>query len=700
MNWIARHRRLALALICAVWTLAVATAVTFPELPFIVAIWEGEQSFQDLLRREGRKTPAREDFVFVGIDQQSLHLDAVGAEEIAGSRALELLTERPYPWSRELWALFLDKVFASGARLVMFDMIFSPPNDGDPMFAASLEKYRDRVVIGANFDESSGAIVGPNATLIPPPSEGDDRVGLVNFWPDLNDGVVRAARYLVSERQLAKQAPYPGSPVFESLAARIMSKLGRPGDVPPALELYPIRFGGADAYQPRNLWEVFSDPVWEANYGGGAFFKDKIVMVGASATVMHDVVSTPLGPSTYGPALHLHALAAALAHEFLSYTRPALAYTLLGGAGFLAWVIIAFLRRPILSLVALVGITLGYLVIARLLYDQWGFFLLAVPVLVAFVGSGASSLGLDYILERIEKLRTRRTLERYVSKNLVKDILDNPTSFYSTMKGARIPVTVLFTDLIGFTTLSERADPEELVRQLNEYLSKMVGVVFENNGTLDKFIGDAIMAVWGNVQSQGPVTDAKACARAALGMRRALKELNEGWRGESRMTLGMGVGINSGEALAGNIGSGDRADLTVIGDAVNLASRLEALTRTYGVDLLVGEAAAKLIRDEFQLRSVARVQVKGKTVPVSVSTLLCAKGEPYDAEFLKWLESYEEGIAKFLAREFTAGKMLFARFLEFYPDDYLAKMYLDRTLEYEKEPPHESWTGAEVFTKK
>ncbi|MDQ6623351.1 MAG: hypothetical protein M3Y86_07690, partial [Verrucomicrobiota bacterium] len=133
---------------------------------------------------------------------------------------------------------------------------------------------------------------------------------------------------------------------------------------------------------------------------------------------------------------------------------------------------------------------------------------------------------------------------------------------------------------------------------------------------------------------------------------------------------------------------------------VNLASRLEALTRTYGVDLLVGEKAVALISDDFHLRSVARVQVKGKTIPVSVSTLLCAKGDDYDQELLKWIESYEEGIVKFRGREFTEAKILFQRFSEFYPNDYLAKMYLDRALEYEKQPPGENWNAAEVFTKK
>src|SRR5439155_17443730 len=133
---------------------------------------------------------------------------------------------------------------------------------------------------------------------------------------------------------------------------------------------------------------------------------------------------------------------------------------------------------------------------------------------------------------------------------------------------------------------------------------------------LDKFIGDGILAVCGNVRSFGMADDAKNCAGAALGMRRELRQLNQKWRGEGRMGLGMGIGINHGEVIVGNIGSHERMDPTVIGDAVNLASRLEGLTRVYGVDILVGASAAELVRDEFHLRSVARAQVKGKTKPV------------------------------------------------------------------------------------
>jgi adenylate cyclase len=373
---------------------------------------------------------------------------------------------------------------------------------------------------------------------------------------------------------------------------------------------------------------------------------------------------------------------------------------LVGAAGLIAWLLIAFLRRPLLCLGTLVVITGAYLGAARFFYDKTGLLLLTVPVLSALILSGLFSLGFEYALERIEKLRTRRTLERYVSKNLVKEVLENPDSYYSTLRGVRVPVSILFSDLIGFTTLSEKADPEALVAHLNEYLTRMTTVVFNNGGTLDKFIGDAIMAVWGNVRSFGVTQDAKNCARAAFGMRRELLLLNEKWRQEGRMGLGMGIGINQGEVIVGNIGSQERMDPTVIGDSVNLASRLEGLTRIYGVDVLIGATVAELVRDEFYLRSVARVQVKGKSKPVDVFTFVGARNEEVDPQLLKWLESYEEGLEKFRARDFTQAKILFSRFLEFYPDDLLAKMYLDRALEYEQQPPDEAWDAVEVFKKK
>ncbi len=701
MHWLRRYRFVILAAICAFWTALNLLGHFFPTTPFFSGPWRAEQSFEDLLRREGRKTPTRPDFTFLGIDQSTLVMPPLSQEEVANNRAFQLMTAHPFPWSREVWAILLDRLFAAGARLVMFDMVFNQPNEGDEAFHAALDRYRDRVVLAANIDTGgSDQMVGPNEALIPPPAIADNRVGYVNFWPDPLDGKIRAANFTTSDRQLAGQESFPGEEVFESFSARALFKLGHADDVLRDQRAHLFRFSAFSAYEPRTLYEVFDPKLWHANYHDGSFFKDKIVMIGASSQIAHDVVDTPMSPNTLGPILHLNAMAAALAHDYLRPTPPRMMSVLVILTGALAWALIALVRRPIVCLTALVVGTGIYLLAARIIYDRMGFLLLTVPVLSTFLLSGLFSLGFEFALERIEKLRTRRTLERYVSKNLVKEILDNPDSFYSSLRGVRIPATILFSDIIGFTSMTEKADPEALVRQLNEYLSRMTAAVFEHHGTLDKFIGDAVMAVWGNVRSLGVAEDAKSAARTALLMRRELRMLNQKWKDQGMAPFAIGVGINQGDVLGGNIGSQEKADPTVIGDAVNLASRLEALTRTYGFDILMGPNATKLVCDTFHIRSVARVQVKGKTEPAEIGALLAERDQPFDEALLEALEIYEDGVRRFREREFAEAKDLLARFLQRYPEDLLARSYFERATEYETTPPDEDWQAVEVFKKK
>ena len=701
MDRLRRHRLLILSLICTFWTGLILLGRQFPEVPFLSSPWRGEQAFEDLLRREGRKTPTRPDLVFLGLDERSLVPPPFSPAELENNRAFQLITQHPPPWSREVWAILLDRVCGAGARLVIFDMVFDSPKDGDEAFAAALAKYRNRVVLGANIDTfHDNQIVWPNSILIPPPAEADQRVGYANFWRDPIDNKMRATSFSTSDRQLAGLTSFPGDQVYHSMVARGLEQLGRGADVPRDQRGHLLRFSTANAYPPRTLYEVFDPKFWRANFGNGAFFKDKVIVVGAAAQSMHDFVSTPLDTDTPGPALHLQVMAAALGHEFLHPTPPLWMFALVGAGGVCAWLLVAFVRRPLLCLFGLIAAAGGYLIVARLAYDHLGFLLLSVPPLSAFLLSGALSLGFEYVLESIEKLRTRRTLERYVSKNLVKEILDNPNSFYAKLKGVRIPATVLFSDIIGFTTLTEHADPEALVRQLNEYLSRMTAAVFEHGGTLDKFVGDAVMAVWGNVSSRGPAEDARMAARSALAMRRELRKLNLAWHAQGIAPFAIGIGINQGDVLGGNIGSQEKADPTVIGDAVNLASRLEGLTRTYGVDIILGPTATEFAREEFLVRSIDRVQVKGKSEPVEISWLVAARSDPIDPEFVRHLETYEEGFRKFRHRDFHAAKILLSRFLGFYPNDHLAKLYLQRVLKFEAAPPDTAWDAVEVFEKK
>src|SRR5438270_5391059 len=455
MHWLGRRRLLVLGVICVFWTSVVLLGHLFPMTPFLSTPWRVEQGFEDLLRQEGRKTAAPRDFVFLGVDQSTLQLPPLTPEEIAGNRAFQLMTAQPFPWSREVWAVLLDRLFGAGARLVVFDLLFNPPNDGDPQFHAALDRYHDKVVLGANFDMEHGAQeVTPNDALIRPPQLLDDRVGYVNFWPDTIDGKTRAAIYQVTDRQLAGLPPHPSEEVYESLAARTLGKIGRGNDVPRDFRGHMIRFTEPDAFEARPLYEVFDPKFWHSNYADGAFFKDKIVMVGASAQVMHDVFDTPMDPTTLGPALHLQAMAAAMNYEFLRPTPAKTGLGLVGAGGLVAWSLVSFLRKPLFCVGSMVLTTAAFLGEVRLSYDQTGLLLLTVPVLSPLLLSGLFSLGLVYAIERLEKLRTRRTLERYVSKNLVKEVLENPDSYYSSLRGVRVPATVLFSDLIGFTTLS------------------------------------------------------------------------------------------------------------------------------------------------------------------------------------------------------------------------------------------------------
>jgi hypothetical protein len=183
-------------------------------------------------------------------------------------------------------------------------------------------------------------------------------------------------------------------------------------------------------------------------------------------------------------------------------------------------------------------------------------------------------------------------------------------------------------------------------------------------------------------------------------MRRELRVLNERWHAQGIAPFAIGIGINQGDVLGGNIGSHQKSDPTVIGDAVNLASRLEVLTRTYGVDIILGPTASEFVRDQFHVRSVARVQVKGKSEPVEIATLIGERTEEIDPDLLRHLATYEEGFQKFRERDFRGAKILLSRFLEFYPTDYLAKMYLERALEYEVAPPNEEWNAVEIVRKK
>ena len=275
-----------------------------------------------------------------------------------------------------------------------------------------------------------------------------------------------------------------------------------------------------------------------------------------------------------------------------------------------------------------------------------------------------------------------------------------PSTFLNTLGGVRKCVVVLFTDLRGFTSITEEADSTELVKQLNEYFNEMVKPVFDNRGTLDKFIGDAIMAVWGNLHTEGPDVDVDLAVKTALQMKKALAILNEGWEARGIRRLAMGIGINLGEAIVGNIGSDQKMDPTVIGDPVNLASRFESLTKEYGVDMLIGENSAAYANEMYHLQLLDYIQVKGKTEPVNVYTVIAPRTETLDPATREYLIHHSHAVQRYRAMQFSRALELFRKCLAIRPGDKLANMYIERCLEFQENPPDPSWNRALVYTTK
>ncbi|MGC1480902.1 MAG: adenylate/guanylate cyclase domain-containing protein, partial [Chthoniobacterales bacterium] len=309
--------------------------------------------------------------------------------------------------------------------------------------------------------------------------------------------------------------------------------------------------------------------------------------------------------------------------------------------------------------------------------------------------AGFGCIAWNFAAERRESGRMRSTLERYVSRNVVREILDHRDDFLNALGGTRRPMTVFFSDVRGFTSFSEQSDASDVVTQLNEYLAAMVRIIFAHEGTVDKFMGDGIMAVWGNVVSNGAAADACRAARAAHEMQSALARLNTEWAARDLPAFAIGIGLHHGDAVFGNIGSDEKMEPTVIGDAVNLASRVEGLTKKYGVVTCITGSCAELVREDFHLRTVDLVQVVGKTKPVEIFSLI----SPTEVQPPTWLEPWENAIRLFRGREFAAAIRLLEA-LHFDAPDKLRDLYLARCEAYLQTPPPSDWTGTEIATTK
>jgi adenylate cyclase len=571
----------------------------------------------DLLARVGRKAPVDPALVFLAIDDRSVSFvpepEDFAAADVASRRALQLISAGEgdaarvrWPWPREVHALALERLREAGARTVVFDLLFSAEAGGDEKFREQIEKAREKVVLASNFVSDTSHVTNadvlsytrPAETLIPD-QEDASVIGFDNFWVD-GDHVVRTTTYRAT-------LDGHGAPAL-SLAATAAAKAGFAEQIPPGLAPRRIRFAGAEGtFPPRSICEIFIPQMWRNNYGNGAFFRDKMVIIGASGNWQHDRHATPLHEMP-GAEIHLNALNALKTGAFIATLSSNTTTALIGGCGLVAFLLWMFLRNPFARLALLLVMSAAGAVTALLLWNAADLLVPLVAPLATLNIAGITSLVADIRAERHAKAQLRWTLERYVSRNVVKELMDHP-EYVASQTGVLKPATVLFSDIRNFTQLSARTEPHALVAQLNEYLTVMVDCVFRHGGTLDKFIGDAIMAVWGNVFSNGPGSDAIEAVSCALAMRSALADLNARWVQEGRTQLQVGIALNHGNVIVGNIGSPQRMEFAVIGDAVNMTWKLQEQTKLHGCELLIGKTVADLVSARFQTERLGILEI-------------------------------------------------------------------------------------------
>ena len=302
-----------------------------------------------------------------------------------------------------------------------------------------------------------------------------------------------------------------------------------------------------------------------------------------------------------------------------------------------------------------------------------------------------------YITEEREKKKIKGAFQYYLTASVINEMLKDPTKL--KLGGDKKDLSVLFSDIRGFTSISEKLTPEALVQLLNEYLTAMTNVVFHYDGLLDKYMGDAIMAVFGAPLDQ-PDHPVRAC-RTALGMMAELKILQEKWREEGRPIINIGVGVNTGDMVVGNMGSEMRFDYTVMGDAVNLGSRLEGINKEYGTNIVISEYTHEKVKDVFLFRELDSVRVKGKNQPVTIYELIGYKDDKDYSE--KWgnaVRLFEEGLTKYKQGLWDEAIECFGKVMEIRPSDPPSLLYIERSRTLKENPPAEPWDGVYTMTKK
>jgi adenylate cyclase len=515
-----------------------------------------------------------------------------------------------WPWPRALHAKFLDIVSRGGPIAIGMDILFISPSSRGPADDRALGQAVARarnVILGAAITDVDAAGSGKNS-LNPPLfeiREGAAGIGYVNFDRDADAFVRSTALYRDFESEFQRR--YREG--FDLRLYRLAADAGLARGRLPATRDVLINFAGGPGSFPRVAYHrVIRGEVPPEAFAG------KIVLVGATSPTLHDVFPTPFAlEGMPGVEIHAHMLETLLQGNPIRRPPAAMVplLTVIAGAG-AAWA--ATVLRPLAAFGVVVAASLLYLggCHAAFLWGRWWADVMPVPLALGITYAG--TVAKNFAQEQREK----RRLSRFFSPSVVKEIVRHKDD--TNLAAGRRRMTVLFSDIRGFTSMSEKMTPEDVVTFLREYLTVMTEAVFTHGGTVDKYIGDAIMALY-NVPFEAADHAAQA-VRTALAFQERLKPLAERFTARYGGTLACGVGIHTGDAVVGTIGSEQRLEYTAIGDTINLGSRLEGLTKDFNVPVIISEATYLEVRELFGTRDLGEVTVKGKAIPVKIYAVL------------------------------------------------------------------------------
>ena len=621
-----------------------------------------------------------------------------------------------WPWPRTYHAKLVENLNKAGAKSILFDVAFTEESTIDPkqddIFRDALAKVDNVVLNGKMIVEEQG---GYSRTKLLPPIKKLMEVAPFGISDTMLDTDSFVRRYILFR-------DYNDNRYFSLGLSTLINYLGIKGDPTTLLKVtekgdfllgdnYLIKkfddvpssfiyyYGPAYSFKTFSYEQVVNDEDFQLLIERDVF-KDKIVLIGATVTELHDLFSTPFytgaekSTPTLMPGVEIHAnfIQMVLDQNFYGKVNDVIAYILT----FIFTIAIAFIikkTKPIIGILSAFGIAAVYFGTNILLFTQ-------AKIVMNFItpigGIGVAIVGcyaFQYFSEEKEKLYIRSVFKHYLAENVVDTILQDADAL--AFGGQRRRLTVLFSDIRSFTTYSEKYTPEEVVSNLGEYLTDMVDVILQYGGMLDKFVGDEVMAVFG-APAHVPDHAERACL-SALEMIRSLDRLKERWTSEGKEIFNIGIGVNTGDMLVGNLGSRQIFDYTVIGDNVNLGARLEGINKVYKTanNIIISEFTKNELSDNITTRELDAVKVKGKEQPVRIFELVGEKGIiVYSDEFL---ENYAQGLAAYKKQEWDRAVAEFKKSLILNEDD-VSSMYIKRCRHFKKHPPGDEWDG--VFTLK